>query len=140
MPLSILVPMIVVGLAAVFAAVHFGGGSKASVPMDDQTARDRFLQDYPRETVSAVMLSNKGRLALLTLEQSDHLGIVYSFGQSFVTRLIAPPTVKSVSQRSDKAVEIRLRDFTLPRLRFESDDPAKIEQAMKTFERMEPIV
>ncbi|MBE1203791.1 hypothetical protein [Aminobacter carboxidus] len=111
MSLSVLVAMVVVGIAAVVAAVHLSGGSAKARLSGTDHALDRFAADFPDSTTRAVFLTEGSEAAFLLLD-NDAVGIVRGIGDKFLTRIVAGADVVALSALDDTTVSLRLRDFT----------------------------
>ncbi len=111
MSLPVLVAIVVVGIAAVIAAVHLSGGSaKARLSGADQ-ALERFAAAFPDITARAVFLTEGGEAAFLLLD-NDAVGIVHGIGDKFLTRIVVNADVEGLRALDDRTVSLRLRDFT----------------------------
>jgi len=111
MSLPVLVAIVVVGIALCVLAVHLTGGSKeAAISAADDAIR-RFGEDFPDETIWTVRLTADGRTAFLELD-GDRTGIVQTFGDKFLTRIITQSDVASLTAPDPMSLSIRLRDFT----------------------------
>ncbi|TYR31017.1 hypothetical protein FY036_16410 [Mesorhizobium microcysteis] len=113
MSLALLVIIVVVGIAAVVAAVHLTGGSAPARLSGEEAARTRFAVDYPEMMVGRVWLTREGDAAFLELE-NGHVGIVHAIGGKFLTRLVAASDLTSAPRASDSELLVRFRDFTWP--------------------------
>ncbi|MDH4985124.1 hypothetical protein QEZ47_06140 [Aminobacter anthyllidis] len=111
MSLPVLVAMVVVGIAAVIAAVHLSGGSVRTRLSGTDQALQRFAMDFPDVTSSAVFLTEDSGTAFLLLENGS-VGIVRSIGDKFLTRIVARADVAALRALDDRTVSLRLRDFT----------------------------
>lgn len=125
MSLPVLVAMVVVGIAAVIAAVHLSGGSARARLSGADQALQRFAMDFPEIAVSAVFLTEDSGTAFLLLENGSD-GIVRSIGDKFLTRIVARADVVALRALDDRTVSLRLRDFTWKGgdFRFAGDDAA----------------
>ena len=113
MPLTILVPMILLGLAMVAIAMRLLGLSK-SASISAISDAIRLLQtDYPQAVVEEAILASDGRAAILKLEDGT-TGLVEAMGDRFVTRILSVDDVQAVQRVDDCSLMLRLADFTLP--------------------------
>ena len=111
MSLPILVAIVVVGIAAVVAAVHLTGGSARASLSGTNQALQRFATDYPEVTAKAVFLTEDTTAALLLLDDGT-VGIVSSIGDKYLTRIVAKADIEALGAPDDRTVSLRLRDFT----------------------------
>ena len=112
MSLPLLVAMVVAGIGAIVAAIHFTGGTRRVRLGDAEHAAGRFREDFPEEQVSDVRLTASGDAAFLELA-GGRLGLVQSFGDRFLTRIVAPADIIGCRRIGERAVSMRLADFTL---------------------------
>ena len=117
MPLSILVPMILIGLPVVIGLVWWVNKNKEQKDLEDELARSRFLLDFPNVKIVSVVISDDGKTAFLQLSETGNVGLVHQIGQNFLTRTIDRQTLESI-ERTDGTVVLKLRDFTLKKLIF----------------------
>ena len=117
MPLSILVPMILIGLPVVIGLVWWVNKNKEQNDLEDELARSRFLLDFPNVKIVSVVISDDGKTAFLQLSETGNVGLVHQIGQNFLTRTIDRQTLESI-ERTDGTVVLKLRDFTLKKLIF----------------------
>ena len=117
MPLSILVPMILIGLPVVIGLVWWVNKNKEQKDLEDELTRSRFLLDFPNVKIVSVVISDDGKTAFLQLSETGNVGLVHQIGQNFLTRTIDRQTLESI-ERTDGTVVLKLRDFTLKKLIF----------------------
>lgn len=111
MSLAILVPLVVLGVALIVAAVHFSGLSRPSrVPDSVDELAALFALDYPLERVSGASVDKARQIAFLMLE-SGRTGVIQAFGDRYVTRLLTPADLASVAT-SGPALMLKTLDFT----------------------------
>jgi hypothetical protein len=119
LPLSVLVPLVVVGISGVVLLTWWLGWARPAVLSSaEETARE-FLRDYEDQTVLSVALASDGLGALMQLEDGD-VGLIFSFGDKFVTRRLTAQMVQSVNlQTTDRGhiVTLSLDDFSAPSVR-----------------------
>ena len=80
MPLHILALLVVFGLAAIIAAVHFSGGSRAIAPMTAEQARERFMQDHQTFDLAYCHVADDGRTALIFSSDPGQWSVVLQMG------------------------------------------------------------
>ena len=115
MPLSILVPMILIGLPVVIGLVWWVNKDNENVGLKQELARNRFLLDFPNAELGAIVICDNGKTALLELMNKAGLGMVHGLGQNFLTRELTKASIISLEEDAENLV-IRLRDFTLKKL------------------------
>ena len=111
MSLPFLVAMVVAGISAIVAAVHFTGGTRRVRLGGPEEAVKRFREDFADEPVAAVRLTASGDAAFLELADG-RTGLVHSFGDRFLTRIISPADVVTCQRVGDAGVALRIADFT----------------------------
>lgn len=114
MPLHILALLVVFGLAAIIAAVHFSGGSRNIPPMTAEQACERFMQDHQTFDLADCHVADDGRTALIFAKDRGQGGLVLQMGDRLVTRRLGPELLTSVTE-IDNGLHLALQDFTLPR-------------------------
>lgn len=110
MPLSILVPMVVLGIAAIVLAIHLTGGTRDARLAGAEEARDRFLEDHPDAVITAVALTADRRTAFLDCG-GGQVGMVQGFGDRFLTRLVPAGDIV-IERAGERGVTVRMNDFT----------------------------
>ncbi len=118
MPLSILVPMILVGLPVVIGLVWWVNKENSHEVMTVVGAKERFGIDFPNLDIEAVVISDDGRSALLKLFDGEGFGLVHRVGQNYLTRLLDENVLHGF-ETNEKGVAFNLKDFTLKRVVFE---------------------
>ncbi|RIK86898.1 MAG: hypothetical protein DCC69_06290 [Hyphomicrobiales bacterium] len=113
MSLTLLVVMVVVGVAGVVVAVHLTGGSVRARLADADAARSRFAVDFPDLDIARVHLTADGDAAFLALGDG-RVGIVKAVGDRFLTRAVAGADLSGAPRATDSTLVLRLRDFTWP--------------------------
>ena len=111
MSLMVLVLIVVVGIAATVAAVHFTGGSKRAVITQAQQARDVFAADFPNERATSVIVTADGQSAFLILP-NGRVGGGAEHGRWFFHPDRRRRDVAAIRLREPAMVSIRFRDFT----------------------------
>lgn len=111
MSLTVLVMIVVVGIVTAVAAVHFTGGSvKAKLAGPDQVGA-RFAEDFPGEEIATIRITENAETAFLDLAVG-RTGIVQSFGDKFLTRIVSSQDVARVERTGNAGVSILFHDFT----------------------------
>lgn len=135
MPLSVLVPMILIGLPLVIGLVWFTSRNQARDLLDAETAMNRFTEDFPNSVVQKVWISDNGTDAILRLSEPMRFGLVHRVGKNHLTRLVEKQDIRDMNVGSG-AVEFRLWDFTFVGLRFvaaSEDDSIEVGQWLETL-------
>ncbi|MCB1456706.1 MAG: hypothetical protein KDJ48_07960 [Nitratireductor sp.] len=122
MPLTILVPMILIGLALVAIAMRLLGLSKQASISAIGEAISVLRTDYPDALVEEAILASNGKAAILKLEDGS-AGLVEAMGDRFITRILAQKDVRQVERKGECDLVLRLADFTLPRLTLTFAEP-----------------
>jgi hypothetical protein len=123
MGLAILGIMVVVGVAAIVAAVHYTAPGEAAGLPDDAVLRDILLEDYPDVAPGQVIRSVDGHTAFVELGEGG-MGIVRRMGGRHITRVL-PAGSAAVRMEGDELV-LRFGDLGWDggRFAFESPDAA----------------
>ena len=130
MPLWLLGPLVVAGIALVVWVVNRTGGRSEPRFADLSSAQSGFLAHYPDAKVGAVMLASDGSAALLALDDG-RAGITVPVGRYAAARLFDPMHAH-IDVHGDM-VSIDLSDPAFPArtLRFADTDAARA-----TYERI----
>lgn len=129
MPLSILLPMVIVGIAGIVVLLHLLGLSRRVVLADEAAARAAWLDEFPEDTPARVILSHDHHAALV--EASAGWGVVWPMGADTTAR----PLDGARITRTRTGLRIDLPDYTAPRIHLrldatEADEwPALMENA-----------
>ncbi len=115
MPLSILVPLVVVGLIIVISAVHFSGGSAKQTGLNETVATEKILKETQEFDVVDVFITNDGVSALVYSEGKEQVGLVHSIGQNYLTRFINSDFIRDVRTDGEK-IDLYVNDATLDRV------------------------
>lgn len=134
MPFTILVPLILVGLAAVLFAVRMTGGSASSRQFNAELAEQIYQKDQPHDSITDILVANPPDCAFLVLKDRHAIGFAILMGRHTLTRRLDSKLVRDVSHAEDKIV-LKLADFTLPKIDFQSD-PQTCEQVVKAVARI----
>lgn len=121
MPLSILLPMVVIGIASIAVLLHVLGLSRAATLSDEATARTAWLREFPGHVPTRVFLCESQSAALIETAQGH--GVVWSMGADTTARYLTHAQVK----RSKSGLRIALPDYTAPviRLKLAPDEVAR---------------
>lgn len=111
MPLSILLPLVVGGIAGIAVLLHLLGLSAPAVIADETAARRAWLREYPDDPPLRVILCRAGSAALITTARGR--GVVWPMGADTTARYLGVAGVRRV--RTGLALD--LPDYTAPRIR-----------------------
>lgn len=120
MPLEILAPLVVVGIAGLVWLVHLLGWTKQPAFASADDAREAFLADYPDERPKVEVLADDARAALFLC--GDGVGFAENFGDGRVTRLFRAGDLAAVTEAGD-SLRIATEDFSAPSFEFTLADP-----------------
>lgn len=132
MSLTLLVVIVVAGIAGVVAAVHLTGGSALARLADEAAALERFARDFPDLRVRSVHRTQGGDAAFLALDDG-RVGVVAAVGGKFLTRVVAGSDLAGAPRASRATVAMRLRDFTWPGGIFSFADAEQAEAVTAMF-------
>ncbi|GAB4275824.1 MAG: hypothetical protein Kow0013_29790 [Pararhodobacter sp.] len=117
MPLSILLPLVVIGIAGLGAILHLGGHSRRFDIADDAIARREWLRHWPDDRVLAV--HRAGGAALV--ETAKGLGILRPMGADTVAHRLT-----GLSERGG-ALRLSFADFASPDVTLPLPDATRAE-------------
>ena len=121
MPLEILAPMVVFGIAGIALLIHLMGFSRPYTFADEDDARARWLREYEDDSITAVTLTHDRHAALIDADKGP--GIVWAMGADTATKRLTAPRLEP---RPD-GLRLRFHDFTTPAIRLHLD-PAETAQ------------
>ncbi|RKT32858.1 hypothetical protein BXY70_2208 [Roseovarius halotolerans] len=110
MPLSILVPLVTVGILGIALLLHLLGLSRPVALSDESAARDAWLSEFPDDAPLRVLLS-RNRMAAL-VETPKGRGVVWPMGADTTARYL---TGARITRRAE-GLRISLPDYTAPRI------------------------
>ncbi|MDD9725777.1 hypothetical protein PVV74_09955 [Roseovarius sp. SK2] len=121
MPLSILLPMVVLGIAGIAVLLHLLGLSKPATFDDGSAATRAWLREFPDDTPTRVILSHDRHAALV--ETSRGPGVVWPMGADTTARYLDGARIT----QTDTGLRIALPDYTAPRITLKLDpDEARL--------------
>lgn len=121
MPLSILLPMVVLGIAGIAVLLHLLGLSQPATFEDEAAARRAWLREFPEDTPTRVILSHDRHAALVETPQGA--GVVWPMGADTTARHLDGARVT----QTDTGLRIDLPDYTAPRITLTLDpDEARL--------------
>lgn len=115
MPLTILLPMVVLGIAGITLLLHLLGMSRPKLLRDGAEARAAWLDEFPKDAPLRVVVSHDHRAALI--ETALGKGVVWPMGADTTARYLDGAEVV----RTHKGVRIDLPDYTAPRINLTLD-------------------
>ncbi len=115
MSLTILVPMVVLGIAGIALLLHVLGLSQRKLFGDVAEARVAWLDEFPEDVPTRVALSHDHLAALIDTEKGH--GIVWPMGADSTARYLDGATVT----RTATGLRIDLPDYTAPRIDLQLD-------------------
>ncbi len=115
MPLSILLPMVVIGVAGIAVLLHVMGLSQPRRFADADEARAAWDREFPEIPANAATLCHDGSAALIATDEGP--GVVWPMGADSTARRIDHARI----ERTTDGLILRLPDFTAPRIRLRLD-------------------
>jgi len=110
MPLSILLPMVVVGIAAIAGLLHLLGLSRRATLTDAAAARAAWLREFPADAPIHVTLCHDRSAALIATETGR--GVVWPMGADTTARYLTGARAR----RTKTGLRLDLPDYTAPRI------------------------
>ncbi len=111
MPLSILLPMVVLGIAGIAVLLHVLGLSRRATLSDAAAARAAWLREFPEDSPIRVILCHDHSAALI--ETARGRGVVWPMGADTTARYLNGARIR---QRKT-GLTLDLPDYTAPRIR-----------------------
>ncbi|MET4102129.1 hypothetical protein ABIE58_001557 [Roseovarius sp. MBR-78] len=111
MPLSILLPMVALGIAGIALLLHLLGLSRRAVLPDAAAARAAWLREFPDDAPARVTLCQDRSAALI--ETQHGRGVVWAMGADTTARYLQGARVRRVTT----GLALDLPDYTAPRIR-----------------------
>lgn len=140
MPLALLAPLVVAGVAIVILAVHFSGGSRTK-RFDGRSsvlaAFGDFLrsQGMPEHDPQWLAIAEDGVTAFVETRDRE-LALLRAHGKQPTVRIISAGEIRFVDQSKDKfTVTFKLRDWTWPKIVASFDDRGVASYATELLER-----
>ena len=127
MPLSILLPMVVMGIAAIAVLLHLLGLSRRATLPDAAAARAAWLREFPGDAPVHVTLCQNHSAALIKTGQGR--GVVWPMGADTTARYLTGARAR----RTKTGLRLDLPDYTAPRihLTLDPDETAAWQDALK---------
>lgn len=105
MPLTILGPLVVIGILAIALILHLMGRTDTRRFATEAEARDAWEREYPENPALKVLLSSDNRAALIRATRG--LGLVWCFGDDTVARIVT----KSKTHPTARGLAFERREF-----------------------------
>ena len=127
MPLHILIPMVVTGIAGITLLLHLLGLSRTATLDGAPAAREAWEREFPDDPALRITLSHDRHAALI--ETATGHGIVFPMGADTTARYLTGATVT----QTRTGLRVDLPDFTAPHipLRLDPDEAARWPALMK---------
>ncbi|WP_298678798.1 hypothetical protein [uncultured Lentibacter sp.] len=106
MPLEILLPLVVLGIAGLGLALHLLGFSTPLRLTCEAHVRAAWLREHPEDAPQTILLTQDGRAALLRLA-SGHLGLLRALGADTVAQYLG----RATWQITANGIKLTLPDF-----------------------------
>ena len=114
MPLTILLPMVIIGIAGIAVLLHLLGLSKPS-RLDGNSALAAWLREFPDDTPTGIITCQNQCAALIDIPQGH--GIVWPMGADFTARYLSGAKIN----RTVSGLRIDLPDVTAPHIHLALD-------------------
>ena len=111
MPLSILLPMVVTGIAGIVVLLHLLGLSRTATLTDEAAAERAWLREFPDDRPTRIILCQNRTAALI--ETAQGRGLVWPMGADTTARYLRGARIT----RNATGLCITLPDYTAPRIR-----------------------
>ena len=115
MPLEILLPMVVFGIAGITLLLHLLGLSRRALLADAGAARAAWLREFPEDAPTRVVLSQDHRAALV--ETPLGKGVIWPMGADTTARYLDGATIT----RTATGLRLDLPDYSAPRIHLTLD-------------------
>ena len=120
MPLHILGPLVVIGIAGIAVILHLLGRTSPRRFADEAEARTSWEREYPQNPALSVHLSSDNRAALIRATRG--LGLVWCFGDDTVARVVT----RSKTRPTATGLAFERREFAARKIHvtLDADDRA----------------
>ena len=127
MPLSILLPMVVLGIAGIAGLTHLLGLSRRATLADEAAARAAWLREFPGDAPTRVTLCHDRSAALI--ETGKGRGVVWPVGADTTARYLTGARASPTKT----GLRIDLPDYTAPHIHLTLDahEAAAWQEALK---------
>ena len=133
MPLSMLIVIVIIGLAVVIGAVHVFGGERAAA-LDEHAVRDIWRYEFGEESTVEAVVSDDRTTGFLKVADNA-IGLVRQMGAHHIVRRLDAGSVNSV-QITGRRINLNLTETTLPRLQISIDDDSKRAEVIAMLENL----
>jgi hypothetical protein len=110
-----LLPLVVLGILGITLLLHLMGWSKAATLADKAAAKSAWLEEFPDDPPTRVVLSHDHHAALIET-RNDH-GVVWPMGADTTARYLTDAKISTTA----KGLRIALPDYTAPRIHLTLD-------------------
>jgi hypothetical protein len=127
MSLSVLISLVVGGIAGIALLLHLAGRSRLAA-LTDAAARNAWLRHFPDDRIVRVLVAHDGHAALVETHRGK--GLVWAFGDDTVVR---PLDAAALHDRAD-GLEFRFPDYAAPcaRVALDADERRAWRAALET--------
>lgn len=119
MPLHILLPIVVIGIAGITIFLHLSGHSKRLSLGNKASALAAWDRQWPDDPASEVKLCKDGHAALIT--SGKEAGLVWAFGADSVAHWLRGASVSE----NETGLRVSFGDFNSPRVDLTLNDTEK---------------
>ncbi|WP_417207785.1 hypothetical protein [Antarctobacter sp.] len=115
MPLTVLIGLVVVGIAAIALLIHTTGLSHPRRFTTEEAARAAWTREFPLSDVKGVTLCRSGRAALIDTDAG--VGVVWPMGADSTARRLTDARITP----HDGGLILHLSDYAAPTVRLHLD-------------------
>ena len=126
MPLTVLLPIVVIGIGGIALLLHLMGKSRRLRLTDNGQVAEIWHNQYPNSVITGVHFASGGHHALL--ETDEGVGLVWSMGVRAACREI--PGTAGVKTKGS-ALIVQPGDYSAPQIKVPLDSEAEAERWMK---------
>lgn len=116
MPLSILLPMVIIGIGGIAVLLHILGLTEPARLENEAAARRAWLREFPEDEPTRVALSHDRHAALIATDKGH--GIVWPMGADTTARYVTGVQIA----RTQTGLRLDLPDYTAPHVHLTLDD------------------
>jgi hypothetical protein len=139
MPLHILAPMVIAGIALAVVLVRLTVNHAPRLLADKADVIASFTLDYPMAKPNGeVSISQTRDSAILSLgDPAGAIGFVETMGSKRLTRLWCANDISRLETTGSSGLRIELRDFTLPHVTMQFGNPRERDAALVMLKMMD---
>lgn len=115
MSLTVLIGLVVAGIALIALLLHLTGRSRRR-SLDQDSARGEWLRHFPGDDIREIVVSNDGHAAILLTDEGP--GLLWAFGADTVGRRLQD---FDLIEDGDSLL-VQFHDFATPSVRLTLDD------------------